>query len=104
MICNKVLTAENDAIGPIVVPRDHFVQAFVQYGAGGAGTIVLEGTLNDTDYVAVGLVPIGGGAVVANAAAAGVWSADVSAFSRVRVRKSVAGGGGVLASLSLPAA
>lgn len=104
MICNETLTAADEVIGPFVVPRDHFVQAFIQYGAGGVGTIALEITLNDTDWVIVGLTPIGGGAIVANLAAAGLAYADISAASQVRVRKTVAGGGDVLASLSMPAA
>lgn len=101
MICNKTLTAQNDKIGPIVVPRDCFVNAGVQYGAGGLGTIELQGSLNDVDYVTIGLVPAAGGAVVTSLAAAGEGNADISTYSRVQVIKTVAGAGGVLASLSI---
>lgn len=101
MIATKVLTALNDKINPIVIPRDHIVKAGLQYGAGGLGTIELQGTLNDVDYVTIGLTPAGGGAIVTSLAAAGAASADVSQYSRVQVNKTVAGAGGVTASLSL---
>lgn len=102
MITNKQFTTTADILGPIVIPRDHFVQAYVQYGVGGAGTLKLQGTLNDVDYVDIGMVPVGGGAVVTSVAAAGAWSADVSGFSRVQLIESV--NGAVLGSLSLPSA
>ena len=104
MISNKILTAAEEVNGPIVVPRDHIVNAGVQYGAGGLGTLVLEGTLNEVDWVAIGLTPAGGGAVVASVAAAGIWYAAVSQYSSVRLRKSVAGGGPVTSSLSIASA
>lgn len=101
MICNKTLVLITDLIGPIVVPRDHFVQAGVQYGAGGAGTIALQGSLNDSNYVAIPMSADGGVTFVTSAAAAGIWTADVSMYSRVQLVVTVAGAG-VPASLSLP--
>lgn len=99
-VATKTLTALNDKLGPLEVPGG-VITAGMQYGAGGQGTIVLEGTINDTDYIAINVTPAGGGASVANLAAAGIGTADVSAYSKVRINKSVAGAGGVSASLSL---
>lgn len=96
----KTLTALNDLVGPIEVPGG-VIMAGVQYGAGGLGTIILEGTLNDTDYATIALTPAGGGAAVLLLSAAGIANADVSAYSRVQIRKSVAGAGGVLATLTV---
>lgn len=100
MIATETLATTDDLIGPIVVPRDHFVSAGVQYGAGGAGTIALQGTLNDTDWVAIPMSADGGVTFVLLTAAAGIWSADVSMYSQVRVKCTVAGAG-VVASLAL---
>lgn len=104
MIAKKVLTAADDVIGPFVVPRDNFVQAGVQYGAGGVGTIALEGTRDGTTYLTIGLSKDDGSGVVTTLAASGGGSADVSTFDKVRIRKTVAGGGDVTASLVIASA
>jgi hypothetical protein len=69
--------------------------AVVQYGAGGLGTIVLEATVNGTDYVALKMTNPTTKADVDNLAAAGVAWAEVVGYDKVRVRKSVAGAGPV---------
>lgn len=103
MISNKSLTAADEVNGPFVVPRDSFTQAGIQYGAGGLGTIVLEGTRNDTDWVTIGFDKDDGSGVATSLAAAGGGHADISTLSQIRIRKSVAGAGAVLTSLSISA-
>lgn len=100
MIVKQLLDGLDEVIAPIVIPRDRNVKAGVQYPTGGTGTIILEGTIDDVTYVAIGLNPAGGGAVVTSAAAAGAWNANVSEFSKVRLRMSVAGSGIFALSLS----
>jgi hypothetical protein len=90
-----------NAVGcTIDIPRDGFVQAGLQYGAGGAGTVVLEGTLDGTTYQTIGLTPASNGAVVLLLAASGIGWADVSIYSKIQVRCSVAGAG-VVATLNV---
>lgn len=102
MIATKAFATTADVLGPIVVPRDCFVSAAIQYGAGGSGTLKLQGTLNDTDYVDIGLTPAAGGTIVTSVSAAGIWTADVSAYSRVKLIESV--NGAVTGSLALASA
>lgn len=96
----KATLTGSQALGPIVVPRDGFVQAFVQYPSGGTGTIELQGTENDTDYVTIAMTPSNSATPVTSLAAAGVGSADVSGFLKVQVKMTVAGTCAV--TLSLP--
>lgn len=101
MFASKALTAQNDKVGPIVLPKDRKIRASVQYGAGGQGTIVLQGTVDGTTFIDIGLTPASYGAVVANLAASGIGFADVSGFRSVQINKSVAGAGAVTATLGI---
>ena len=92
----KAIAALNDAI-TIDVPTDQPCLASVQLPAGWAGTVVVEATLDDVNWVALGLTPVAGGASVALITAAGIWTAAVGAFEKVRARVSVAGAGGIAA-------
>lgn len=84
------------------VPRDSFVQAGVQYGSGGSGTLQLQGRINNSDFVVIAVTPISGGAAVTDITAEGIYSADVSVCSEVQLIMTV--DGSVLASLSLTSA
>jgi hypothetical protein len=55
----------------------------------GAGTVVMEGTLDGTNWIALLLTNRNTGATAASATAAGIYSADFSGLEQVRVRKSV---------------
>lgn len=92
----KQLAALNDAV-EIDVPTDQNAQPTLQLPAGWAGTAVLEATIvGGSDYVALGMTPVAGGAVVAVAAAAGMWNGTPGAYDKVRARVSIAGVGGVV--------
>ena len=82
------------------VPRDAFVQAGVQYGAGGTGTLQLQGMMNGVDFVALAVTPLAGGAAITDIVAAGIYNADVSVCEQVQLIMTV--DGSVLASLNLP--
>lgn len=98
----KILTAANEEI-KLDVRTDKRAVAGVQYGAGGLGTIVLEGRILDAEWVAIGLQSPAdaNAAAAANLAAAGAGSADVSWCEEVRVRKSVAGAGPVTVGFTI---
>lgn len=100
MIATKVLTAANDAI-EVQIPTDRLAVAGVQYGAGGAGTVVLEGTLDDTTWIVIEMVdPNDHTTFATSITAAGIWQADVSVFKKIRARYSV-DGGSVTVTLSM---
>jgi hypothetical protein len=101
MICTQQLDDVGEKIGPIVTPRDHFVQGFVQYPTAGTGTLQLQGTLNDLEYEVIAVIPAAGGAAVTDIITGGIYSADVSGYSRVQLIMTV--DGDCTASLSLPA-
>jgi hypothetical protein len=48
-------------------------------------TLAVEGTVDGTNYVSLGLTPSVGGAVVTTFAAAGMWTADVTPYLFVRL-------------------
>lgn len=60
----------------------------VQFVNGGSfsGTFTFEVTLDGTNWLAFGVTPVGGGAVVTTGTAAGGWLADIGAFTGFRVR------------------
>jgi hypothetical protein len=95
-IAKKQIAALNDEIR-IRLPNDQTTFPTIQLPAAWAGTVVLEATDNDIDWVALGLTPAAGGAIVALAAAAGIWSGQPGAYTQVRLRVSVAGAGGIAA-------
>lgn len=61
----------------------------IQYPSTGAGTLVLEGTLNDTDWVSIMVQNVTTKTDSATMAAAGIYYAEGVGFNQVRVRKSV---------------
>lgn len=91
MAFTKAFVTTADVMTPVRVPRDSFVQAGVQYPTGGAGTLQLQGTIDGTNYTAIGLVPAAGGAAVSSIAAAGIWSADVSVYEFVKLVETING-------------
>lgn len=96
-IAKKQIAALNDAI-EVRLPNDQTTWPTLHLPVGWAGTVVVEATDNDgADWVSLGLTPSVGGAVVLNAAAAGMWNGQPGAYQRVRARVSVAGAGGVAA-------
>lgn len=96
-VAKKAIAALNDAI-EIRLPADQTTFPTIHLPVGWAGTVVLEATDNDgADWVALGLTPAAGGAIVALAAAAGMWNGQPGAYQRVRLRVSVAGAGGIAA-------
>lgn len=96
-IVKKAIAALNDAI-EIRPPNDQTTFPTLHMPVGWAGTVVLEATDNDgADWVALGLTPVAGGAVILAAAAAGMWNGPPGAYQRVRARVSVAGAGGIVA-------
>lgn len=87
-IASGDLTALNSVI-ELKLPTDRTAVAGVQYPTGGAGTIVLEGTLDGITWVDIFMSHPDGSAAASGLAAAGVGYADVSYFKKIRVRKSV---------------
>jgi len=103
-----VLTSLNDILGPFPIYNYINGGVCVQYGTGGAGTIVLEASLDEQDDSSIQWTQIQmknpndiAGAPIANLAAAGLGVADVVGFRLIRVRKSVAGIGPVTVSMSV---
>ena len=98
---NKNLVAIDENI-TLDIPTDATAVVGVQYGVGGLGTIVLEGSMDaGASWFTIQLLKPDGTAAVLLLAAAGQGYADVSYCDRVRVRKSVAGAGGVLVGVNL---
>lgn len=96
----KVLTNVNDEI-VIDIPTDQSGAIGVQYGAGGAGTIVVEGTIDSTTWLALKIINVTTKVDADNLAASGIGSVEVYALEKVRVRKTVAGPGDVTVTISL---
>jgi len=94
----KSLTYIDETIA-INIPQDKSGFVSVQYGAGGQGTLVLEGTVDGENWVGIDMEDEAG-TPVANLSAAGIAHQRTFGLEAVRVRKSVAGLGPVLASLS----
>ena len=95
----KDLTAADETI-EIDVPEDQAGLASMHYGTGGAGTIVAEACIQAGAWFPVGIRDAITDGVVANLAAAGAGYFPVAGYNKIRVRKSVAGGGPVTASLA----
>lgn len=64
----------------------HTTGAFQIVGAVSGGPIYFEATLDGTNYTALSASPIGGGAAVTQATAAGIWRFDPDGLRRVRLR------------------
>lgn len=90
----KTLTDADDEVNLNQAQLDLASSVSFQYGVGGVGTVVLEGSNDGTNWHTQEITPIGGGAGVTSAAVAGIWWATV-VTTQLRVRKTVAGGGGV---------
>lgn len=97
-----ILTNLNDEIS--LEDRDEINgAASIQYGAGGLGTVVMEQTNNDAEWVQLKMKnpSTAVNAEVDNLAAAGIAYAEIVGASKVRARKSVAGAGPVTVVLTL---
>lgn len=91
----KTLVALNENI-VFNIPTDKGAVVGVEYGAGGLGTIELQGRMHDLGaWFTIQLLKPDGTAAALNLAAPGVGYADVSYCEFVRVNKTVAGAGGV---------
>jgi hypothetical protein len=65
------------------------------------GTVALEGTVDGTNYTAIGLTPAAGGAVVTSLTAAGIATAtNVAAFRAVRVNCTAFTSGSIVTTLA----
>lgn len=51
-----------------------------------SATLVVEGTVNGTDWFTLNITPINGGTAVSSITAAGQWAATTAALSKIRVR------------------
>src|SRR5678815_2898108 len=92
----KSLLLLNDTV-EVPIPGEEGAFVSVQYGTKGddgvtasTGTIVLEGSNNDVDWVVIAITPAGGGAAVLLLAAAGLGWAQAP-YASVRARMSVVG-------------
>lgn len=72
----------------------------VQLSGTWTGTVVLEGSVNGTTYVAVTARPSSGGSWASEATANGVWAADVAGLLYFRARASVLSSGTVTVHLT----
>lgn len=90
-ITNKDLTALNSTIEMIVSEIDFGGSFSLQYPTGGAGTLVVEATLDEVTWEAVTFIKSTDTtqAHVASAAAAGLYVGEIPACKKIRVRKSV---------------
>jgi hypothetical protein len=101
MEATKILTAIDDVL--VLDPAESINGAVgVQYGAGGAGTIILEGKVGDAQaaWLAIGMKSYTDGSAIANLAATGGGYAECVGLDIIRVRKTVAGPGDVLVSIN----
>lgn len=74
--------------------------AAVQITGTWTGTLAFEGTVDNTNWFAVGAMAIGGtGAIVTTTTANGQWQADIAGFVGFRVRCSVTGTGTAAVSI-----
>lgn len=75
------------ATGSVEIPtgRDVADIGSLQFVSGGS-TVVVEGSLDGSNYVAIGLSKSVDNAVVASASAAGLWFFNCAAYEKVRVR------------------
>lgn len=87
-IAFKDLAAVNDTL-EIDLPNDWAGNATFQYFAAGAGTVVLEGTLDRVEYQALKITNLTTKVDADNAIAAGLFFAEYVSFLSVRVRKTV---------------
>lgn len=71
-----------------------------QLGAGLTGTVSFEASVDGTNFVALGVTPAAGSAVVTSTAAAGAWTADVAAYESVQMRVSTYGSGSAVACIA----
>lgn len=101
----KALTNANDEL-VMAVPQHINGGGSVHYGAGGLGTIVVEGhngleQSGAKQWFAIGMKSFADDTVVADLSAAGAAYFNSVGLKEVRVRKSVAGAGPVDVSLNV---
>lgn len=98
---NKVLTAINEEI-ILDIPTDRTAICGLQYGAGGLGTVELQGTMDaGVTWFTIQLSKPDGTAAALSLVAAGQGYAEVGYCDRVRAKKTVAGAGPVTTTLNL---
>lgn len=86
------LNAVNDEV-VIPLPEDFNGVIALQYPTGGTGTVVVEAQLEETkEWIGVKLKNVTTVAEVDNAAASGIYAAEIYGYRRVRARKSVTAG------------
>jgi hypothetical protein len=101
---NKALANINDELR-FDIPTDDTAVVGVQYPVGGAGTIILEGTMDGgVTWFTIQMLKPDGTAAVLLLAAAGQGYADVSYCDMVRIRMTVAGANNVTMTLATRAA
>jgi hypothetical protein len=91
MITTKDLTVTDSTIDVSVSETDFGNDFSLQYPTGGAGTLVVEATLDEVTWEDLTFVKSDdtGATVVATAAAAGLYIGTVPCCKKIRVRKSV---------------
>ena len=93
-----------------VVQDDVTLSQFLTWGFLGiqisgtwTGTITFEGTVDGTNWVALPVTPIAGGATVTTATGNGIWFVQNTGFAAVRARSSTFTSGNPVVSIrSLP--
>ena len=65
----------------------------------GTGTVTFEGSVDGTNYFAVGAAPVGGGDPTTTATGNGQWQASIAGFANFRVRVSITGTGTATVSI-----
>ena len=72
----------------LVIPinSEYGSKAVVQVSGTFSATLVVEGSLDGSNFVTLELAPVGGGAAVTSITAAGAWRVDLDAWKSARVR------------------
>lgn len=65
-----------------------------------SGTVTFEASIDGTNYGALSVTPVAGGAAVTTATAAGQWVADCAAYANVRARCSTYTSGGYTVTIA----
>lgn len=70
------------------VADGHSEEGAVDISGTFTATLVVEGTVDGTNYRALAMTPVGGGASVASVTAPGMWRVDLGGWKAARVRVS----------------
>lgn len=91
------VTAVNEAIS--ISRLNTWGTVAIQVTGTWAGTLTFEASIDGTNYVAAGVTPIAGGAVVTTTTANGIWWLQNNGYITIRARFSTATSGTVVLSL-----